>query len=329
MTFQFFHDPYKPCVHVPGRLVLPVKQLLEEGRGESPLSKHLVSPTGSPHSSWHHPLLQKHFHQSMFLEAQPLLWLLLHCRKVGEKMQTTRICAFFVLLPTALTYSDCEYCWLCDKDKWSARDLGVTLEFDQYLMMSTHVSNLCKSSSFALKHIGNIPQLIWINWAQKNWFMPLCPLNWTCVIVYCVVFLIEKSRNFSVFRTQLLDWLLKLRKGDDITPILRNLHWLPVQKHIIFRILLITYKSLNGLPVTLKYLSDQPNIHHPVRSLCSNVNDNLWLHRLMFKATNYGSRPFWSCMHALWNDLPLDMRSAPSVESFKSRLKTFLFNFEV
>ena len=95
MTFQFFHDQDEPCVHVPGRLVLPVMQLLEEGQGGSPLSKHLVSPAGSPHSSWHHPLLQKHFHQSMFLEAQPLLWLLLHCRKEGEKMQTTRIYAFF------------------------------------------------------------------------------------------------------------------------------------------------------------------------------------------------------------------------------------------
>lgn len=105
LSGEVYHDLYKPCVHVPGRLVLPVMQLLEEGQGESPLSKHLVSPAGSLHSSWHHPLLQKHFHHCMFLEAQPLLWLLLHCRKEGEKMQTTRICAFFVLLPTALTYS--------------------------------------------------------------------------------------------------------------------------------------------------------------------------------------------------------------------------------
>lgn len=75
-------------------------------------------------------------------------------------MKTTRICTFFVLLPTALTYTYGEYCSLCDK---SARDLGVTLEFDQYLMMSTHVSNLCKSASLALKHVGNIRQLTWIN----------------------------------------------------------------------------------------------------------------------------------------------------------------------
>ena len=44
----------------------------------------------------------------------------------------------------------------------------------------------------------------------------------------------------------------KTKKGDDITPILRNLQWLPVRKRIIFKILLITCKGLNGL--ALKYL---------------------------------------------------------------------------
>ena len=36
------------------------------------------------------------------------------------------------------------------------RDLGVIL--DQCLSMSAHVSNLCKSAFFALKHIRNIRQ---------------------------------------------------------------------------------------------------------------------------------------------------------------------------
>lgn len=48
----------------------------------------------------------------------------------------------------------------------------------------------------------------------------------------------------------------KTKKGDDITPILRNLQWLPVRKRIIFdfdlMILLITCKGLNGL--ALQYL---------------------------------------------------------------------------
>ena len=42
------------------------------------------------------------------------------------------------------------------KTSVNARDLGVTL--DQCLTMSTRVSNLWRSASFALKRIGNIRQ---------------------------------------------------------------------------------------------------------------------------------------------------------------------------
>ena len=37
------------------------------------------------------------------------------------------------------------------------------------------------------------------------------------------------------------------RKHEHITPILFNLHWLPINYHIMFKILLITYKAPNNL----------------------------------------------------------------------------------
>ena len=37
-----------------------------------------------------------------------------------------------------------------------------------------------------------------------------------------------------------------IRKHDHITPILMDLHWLPVNERIQFKILLLTFKSLNG-----------------------------------------------------------------------------------
>ena len=37
------------------------------------------------------------------------------------------------------------------------------------------------------------------------------------------------------------------KKTDHITPVLCKLHWLPVQYRIIFKILLLLYKGLNGL----------------------------------------------------------------------------------
>ncbi len=40
---------------------------------------------------------------------------------------------------------------------------------------------------------------------------------------------------------------LESRKYDHITPILQSLHWLPIKFRISYKILLLTYKTLNGL----------------------------------------------------------------------------------
>ena len=39
--------------------------------------------------------------------------------------------------------------------------------------------------------------------------------------------------------------VFKSNKYDHITPLLRELHWLPIQQRIEFKILLITFKALN------------------------------------------------------------------------------------
>ncbi len=41
--------------------------------------------------------------------------------------------------------------------------------------------------------------------------------------------------------------LIRNRKYDNINPVLSTLHWLSIKHRIYFKILLITYKALNGL----------------------------------------------------------------------------------
>ncbi len=48
--------------------------------------------------------------------------------------------------------------------------------------------------------------------------------------------------------------LTRTRKYDHISPVLSTLHWLPIKHRIDFKILLITYKALNGLAP--QYLSE-------------------------------------------------------------------------
>lgn len=41
------------------------------------------------------------------------------------------------------------------------------------------------------------------------------------------------------------------RRHDHITPVLANLHWLPIKYHIDFKILLLTVKHLNNLKLQI------------------------------------------------------------------------------
>ena len=60
------------------------------------------------------------------------------------------------------------------------------------------------------------------------------------------------------------------RRQEHITPILRSLHWLPVHFRIIFKILLLTYKALNGLAPY--YIRDLLRYNNSGRTLSSSNN---------------------------------------------------------
>ena len=57
------------------------------------------------------------------------------------------------------------------------------------------------------------------------------------------------------------------RKFDHVTPLLIELHWLPVRQRIVFKILLYTFKALHG--ATLTYLTELISPYVPRRALRS------------------------------------------------------------
>ena len=58
-----------------------------------------------------------------------------------------------------------------------------------------------------------------------------------------------------------------VKKYEHITPSLQALHWLPVKERIQFKILLLTYKCVNGQGPS--YLKDLLNDYKPSQSLRS------------------------------------------------------------
>ena len=111
-------------------------------------------------------------------------------------------------------------------------------------------------------------------------------------------------------------------KYDHITPLLRELHWLPVEHRIVFKLLLLTFKALNDLAPC--YISKLLHLYTPNRLLRSSSKLQLQVPRSNLKT--YGDRAFSVCAPKLWNCLPDFIRRSPSVSTFKSSLKTYLLN---
>ncbi len=111
------------------------------------------------------------------------------------------------------------------------------------------------------------------------------------------------------------------KKSAHITPILHQLHWLPVPKRIQFKHLVLVYKAHNGHAP--QYLVELVQPYVPARTLRSS-NDNL-LVVPKYKLSTVGGRAFCIIGPKLWNKLPHNVCAASSLQTFKSQLKTHLF----
>ena len=107
-----------------------------------------------------------------------------------------------------------------------------------------------------------------------------------------------------------------------VTPLLRELHWLPVRLRVDFKILLVTFKILHGVaPSYLKDLvSVLPDSRYQLRR-----NNGILLERPWLRTKNtFGDRALSMATPFLWNSLPLPIRQETSVDSFKRSAKTYL-----
>ena len=131
----------------------------------------------------------------------------------------------------------------------------------------------------------------------------------------------KNLRKLQNIQNSLVRIVYKLPAKSSTKPLLDRLHWLPVEKRIIYKIGLLTFKCRNvSAP---GYLSDMISSYVPVRSLRS--SDSLSLRVPRFKTVTAG-RSFSAAAPFVWNYLPLELRQTVSLSNFKTKLKTFLFS---
>jgi len=117
--------------------------------------------------------------------------------------------------------------------------------------------------------------------------------------------------------------IFKIRRYNHITDALISLQWLPLPERISFKITILTYRSLNGsvpgyLLSYFTHVVDVPS-RHRLRSVFSNHLTVPFCRR-----TTFGKRSFPVAGANIWNELSLDITSAPSL-----RLQTVFEDFPV
>ena len=107
------------------------------------------------------------------------------------------------------------------------------------------------------------------------------------------------------------------------TPLLRTLHWLPVDQRIRYKLVLMTYKAkvLKTPDYLHKLLSDRTT-----SSSMSLRSSSRTLLCPKLTRTNYGDRAFSASAPVIWNELPANFNFSDNLNIFRKRLKTFLFN---
>ena len=103
-------------------------------------------------------------------------------------------------------------------------------------------------------------------------------------------------------------------------PLLKQLHWLPVNYRIKFKLCTLTFRALaiHQPP----YLASLLHFSNIPRQLRSSTSQQLSIPRTKL---NLGKRAFSVAAPIIWNELPTTLKSCESLASFRKNLKTYLF----
>jgi hypothetical protein len=200
----------------------------------------------------------------------------------------------------------------------TAKNLGAT--FDEHMTLKPHISALVKSCNWQLRRIGQIRKFLNREASERliHAFVSSRLDNGNSLLYGLPDNQIARLQRVHNTAARILTLT---KKYDHITPILQELHWLPVKQRIIFKIVTLTFKCLNGLAPA--YLANLLTPYAPSRTLRS--SQSFLLKESKSRTKSYGDRAFKHAAPKLWNKLPLSIRQCDTLSALKSKLKQHLF----
>ena len=195
-------------------------------------------------------------------------------------------------------------------------NLGII--FDREISFNYQINQLCRTSFFLLRNLFKIRKYLTDEATSK-----VVHAFVTTKLEYCnhLYFGLPKYQVNKMQRVQNTAARLATRssKHDHITPLLQQLHWLPVSYRVVFKILLLVYKARHGLcPGYVSELLQERKSSPALRSSSPGL-----LATPTSRTKTNGERTFSVSAPKLWNGLPNHVRNVGTLPFFKKNRKTF------
>lgn len=199
------------------------------------------------------------------------------------------------------------------------KDLGIKL--DEHLSFDDHTSKVVSSCNLALKQISRVKHLF----DQKTLVFIIQSLVFSKLFYCSTVW--SNTSNKNITRLQRVQnyaarIVTKTRKFDHITPVLKQLKWIPVSDVLYLREAVMTYKCINNIGpnyLCSKVMSCQ------LKKRPYSLRNEGYLRPPKFRTTT-GQRAFIYRACKIWNSIEESLKQCPNVSLFKYKLKNMLVN---
>ena len=201
----------------------------------------------------------------------------------------------------------------------SVRNLGVIFDSDFSFTNTFLIIFICKSCFYHIRDLRRIRRHLPLSTAKT-----ISNSLITSRLDYCnsLINNIAKQDLSKLPRVQncLSRVILRAPRFSPSLPLLKQLHWCPVNYRIKFKLSTLTYRALaiHQPP----YLASLLHFSNVPRQLRSSTSQQLSIPRTKL---NLGKRAFSVAAPIIWNELPTTLKSCESLASLRKNLKTYLF----
>ena len=131
--------------------------------------------------------------------------------------------------------------------------------FDSEMKMDVQVRHVCSSAWHRLHNIGKIRHYLTVNQTKMVVHAYVTSkLDHNNTLLYGIS---QRLSNRLQLVQNAAAKLITRKKFDHVTPLLEELHWLPVEYRMIFKMMLICFKALHGTGPL--YIKDMLTIAKP------------------------------------------------------------------